>query len=80
MTMAGTWNCSDSVLVRLHLDICYRMRSSREVAILLLNQPIESYIHTYIHDHSPRGFSGPVQLNGIGRMHEKAPLAAAKRS
>ena len=25
----------------------------------------------------PRGFSGPVQLNGIGRMHVKAPLAAA---
>ena len=25
----------------------------------------------------PRGFSGPVQLNGIGRKHVKAPLAAA---
>ena len=24
-----------------------------------------------------RGFSGPVQLNGIGRMHVKVPLAAA---
>ena len=46
MTMAGTWNCSDSVPVRLYLDICYRMRSSREVSILLLNQPIESPIHT----------------------------------
>ena len=25
----------------------------------------------------PRSFSGPVQLNGIGRMHVKVPLAAA---
>jgi len=25
----------------------------------------------------PRGFSGPVQRNGIGRVHMKAPLAAA---
>ena len=29
-----------------------------------------------LHDYSPWGFSGPVQLNGIGRMHVKAPMAA----
>ena len=29
-------------------------------------------------DLSLRGFSEPVQLNGIDRMHVKAPLATAK--
>ena len=40
---------------------------------------VDLYTYTliHIHDHYPRGFSGPVQLNGIGRMHVKAPLAAA---
>ena len=34
------------------------------------------YLYIYVTT-PPRGFSGPVQLNGIGRMHVKAPLAAA---
>ena len=34
------------------------------------------YLYIYMTT-PPRGFSGPVQLNGIGRMHVKAPLAAA---
>ena len=40
--------------------------------------PLCMYVCMYYYMTTPaRGFSGPVQLNGIGRMHVKAPLAAA---
>ena len=50
--------------------------------VVKLNFLAQLKASTYIlvHDHSPRGFSGLVQLNGIGRMHVKVPLAAAKGS
>ena len=41
---------------------------------------LEASTYILIHDHPPRGFSGLVQPNGIGRMHVKVPLAAAKGS
>lgn len=45
-----------------------------------ITQPLGMYIHTY-HTYiymttPPPGFSGPAQLNGINRMHVKAPLGA----
>lgn len=36
---------------------------------------VEKYLYIYVTT-PPRGFSGPLKLNGIGGMHVKAPVAA----
>jgi len=44
---------------------------------MLKGKKTYTYTYTYRMTTPPWGLSGPVQLNWIGRMHVKAPLAAA---